>query len=261
MTLAGIANTGSGTEPPSRHYANMAIYGHEFMKLLTSARSTMALMAGLSLSVSAFGAIDLIPKEVVIHDKAIPVRIINNGDRPEYVSISLSRLLNPGVALADEKLEPVGDAAKPALYASPFRLTLAPGQSKTITLKPLHAVESETVYRLDVKPVLKVLPDAQQKTSGTVVVNLSFSGLVRQLPAKERASLSVTCDTSGAHLTATGSVRYPVKGAKVDDLMLDDFNVYPGMPLPLNGRDIEIPGQPVCRGTQGSLAEDATTHP
>ncbi|MGY6241259.1 hypothetical protein [Burkholderia ambifaria] len=227
------------------------------MKLPNAASSTLALAAGLLLSVSAFGAIDLIPKEVVVHDKAAAVQIINNGKRPEYVSISLSRLLNPGVPFADEKLEPVGDAEKPALFASPFRLTLAPGQTKTITLEPLHAVESETVYRLDVKPVLKILPGEQQKTSGTVVVNLSFSGLVRQLPAKENASLSVSCNASGAQLTATGSVRYTVKDAKVDGRALDNFNVYPGVPLPLTGRNIEIPGQPACHGTGNSLGKDA----
>ncbi len=136
-------------------------------------------------------------------------------------------------------------------------MSLAPGQTKTITLKPLHAVESETVYRLDVKPVLKVLPGEQQKTSGTVVVNLSFSGLVRQLPAKERASLSVTCDASGARLTATGSVRYAVEGARVDGRELDNFNVYPGVPLPLKGHDVTIPGQPVCQGRPGTPDKDA----
>ncbi|WP_422110872.1 hypothetical protein [Burkholderia ambifaria] len=227
------------------------------MKLLTAARSIIASTMGLAFSVSAFGAIDLIPKEVVVHDKAAAVQIINNGKRPEYVSISLSRLLNPGVPLADEKLEPVGDAEKPALFASPFRLTLAPGQTKTITLKPLHTVESETVYRLDVKPVLKVLPGEQQKPSGTVVVNLSFSGLVRQLPAKENARLAVACDASGAQLTATGSVRYTVKDAKVDGRALDNFNVYPGVPLPLTGRNVEIPDQPACHGTGNSLGKKA----
>jgi len=227
------------------------------MKLQFSGCSAFALMIGLLASQSTLGAIDLIPKEVVVHDKATAVQIINNGNRPEYVSISLSRLLNPGVPLEDEKLEPVGEAVKPALYASPFRLSLAPGQTKAITLKPLHPVESETIYRLDVKPVLKVLPDEQHKTSGTVIVNLSFSGLVRQLPAKENASLSVTCDTTGARVAASGSVRYKVEGAEVDGRALDNFNVYPGVPLPLIGHNIEIPGQRVCYGAGNSVEKVA----
>ena len=58
------------------------------------------------------------------------------------MSISLSRLMNPGVPLAEEKVEPVGESDQPALYAFPFKISLAPGQSKTITLKSLRAVET-----------------------------------------------------------------------------------------------------------------------
>lgn len=56
----------------------------------------------------AAATIDLFPKEIVIDSGTTNVQIINNGDRPEYVTISMSRLLNPGVELKDEKLEPVG---------------------------------------------------------------------------------------------------------------------------------------------------------
>ncbi|MBN3787651.1 hypothetical protein G3N94_12185 [Burkholderia sp. Ac-20353] len=210
----------------------------------------MTLLAALSCSASAFGAIDLIPKELKVHNKPVSVRIINNGDRAEYVSISLARLLNPGVPLEEEKLEPVGDAAQPTLYAFPFRVSLAPGQSKSITVKPVRAVETETVYRLEVKPVVKVLGESRKQAAGNVVVNLAFSGLVRQLPASERDSISVTCDAQGARVAATGNVRYTVKGAKIDGRELGDFNVYPGVPLPLQGGVVTIPGQPTCNGNR-----------
>lgn len=222
------------------------------MRLPRTLHSLIALIGGLSLSVSASGAIDLLPKELAVHDQAVSVRIVNNGDRAEYVSISLARLLNPGVPLADEKLEPIGETARPALYAFPFRVSLAPGQSKTITLKPLRPVESETVYRLDVKPVVKLLGEARKETAGNIVVNLAFSGLIRQLPANERASVSVTCDADGARINATGNVRYKVTGAEVDGRTLDDFNVYPGVPLPLKGNVVTIPGQPMCSGSPGT---------
>ncbi|RQR66977.1 hypothetical protein DIE19_03130 [Burkholderia sp. Bp9126] len=218
------------------------------MKSGTFARSATAVLAGLSISASALGAIDLLPKELVVHDKAVPVRIVNNGDRAEYVSISLSRLLNPGVPLDDEKLEPVGDAAQPTLYAFPFRVSLGPGQSKIVTVKPVRPVESETVYRLNVEPVVKVLGDTRKETAGNIVVNLAFSGLVRQLPASERSSLAVTCDAHGARVTATGNVRVAVKGAHADGQPLDDFNVYPAVPLPVKGRVVTIPGHPACNG-------------
>ncbi|RQS09819.1 hypothetical protein DIE07_15330 [Burkholderia sp. Bp9002] len=218
------------------------------MKFFSPFVSCIAFSAALSIPASALAAIDLIPKEVTIEKDATPVRVINNGDRTEYVSISLSRLLNPGVPLENERLEAVGDTTQPSLYAYPFRLTLAPGQTKTITLKQLRSVDTETVYRLDVKPEIKVLGAEQKKMSANVVVNLGFSGLVRELPSSVREGLAVACDASGAQLTVTGNVRYRVEGAKADGRSLDKFNVYPGTPLPVPGHVVEIPGHPVCKG-------------
>lgn len=208
--------------------------------------SALLLSSCLAMPVPAFALIDLLPKEIVVRDKPAVVRIVNKGERAEYVSIALARLLNPGVDLESERLESVTLAHKPMLYAYPFRITLAPGQSKTITLKPLEAVERERVYRLDVQPVIDLKETEQQATSGNVLINIGFSGLVRQLPAVEKAELAVTCEASGARLSASGNVRYPVKGAKVDGRPMDPFNVYPDEPKFLQGKSIEIPGQPAC---------------
>nr|WP_241011461.1 hypothetical protein [Burkholderia sp. Ac-20392] len=212
-------------------------------------RAITVLVAGWSISVPIFGAVDLIPKEIEVRDEAVSAQIVNNGDHAEFVSISLAHLLNPGVPLADEKIESVGDMAEPALYVYPFRMSIAPGQRKTITLKPLKSVDSEVVYRLDVKPVMKMLGQTRRDVKGNVAVNLAFSGLVRQLPAEERAALLVTCDSTGARVTSTGNIRYNVKGATIDGQMMDDFNVYPGVSRPLTGRVVTIPGQPTCHGT------------
>ncbi|WP_198363533.1 hypothetical protein [Burkholderia ubonensis] len=222
------------------------------MKLIASIFPAVCLVSCLCVATPSFAAIDLMPKEVTVDAHAMTVQIVNNGDRPEYVSISLSRLLNPGVPLDDERLEPVSDAARPSLYAFPFRMSLAPGQTKTLTLKPLHPVDTETVYRLDVKPVVKVLGAEKKATSASVVVNLAFSGLVRQLPARQREALSVECDELGARVAATGNVRYRVEGAKVDGRALDAFNVYPGAPLPVSGKVVAIPGHPACHGRTGN---------
>ncbi|WP_321869289.1 hypothetical protein [Burkholderia ubonensis] len=221
------------------------------MKLLTSTFPLVFLTACMAISAPSFAAIDLLPKEVTVDAHTTAVQVVNDGDRTEYVTISLSRLLNPGVPLADERLEPVGDATQPSLYAFPFRMTLAPGQTKTLTLKPLRPVETETVYRLDVKPVIKLLGTEQKKTAASVVVNLAFSGLVRQLPAKPREALSVTCEADGARLQATGNVRYHVKGVKVDGRDLDEFNVYPGVPLPVKGHVVAIPDHAPCNEATG----------
>ncbi len=203
----------------------------------------------LAIPVSASAVIDMLPKEATVEQKNQPITLVNNGDHTEYVSISLSRLLNPGVPLDEERLESVGDVTKPSLYAYPFRVSLAAGQTKTITLKPLRPVDTETVYRLDVQPVVKLLGSERRNASANVVVSLGFSGLVRQLPSKVREGLDVTCDGAGARLTATGTVRYHVEGAKADGHAVDAFNVYPGVPLPLAGRVVEIPGHPACRAT------------
>ncbi|MBN3839066.1 hypothetical protein [Burkholderia sp. Ac-20349] len=215
-------------------------------RLFSLGRLCMAL--GLFIPAASFAAIDLMPKEVTVDADTTSVQVVNNGDRPEYVTIALSRLLNPGVPLQDERVEPVAETKHPALYAYPFRMTLAPGQTKTITLKAVRAVETEAVYRLDVQPVIKVLGTEQKKTSANVVVNLGFSGLVRQLPAKPRESLAVECVDEGAMLTATGNVRVRVEGAKVGGHEVDGFNVYPGVPLPLKGHVVVIPGHPTCTG-------------
>ncbi|KVN44504.1 hypothetical protein WT12_23680 [Burkholderia territorii] len=218
------------------------------MKLSSYACPFVVFVGLLIPSASVFAAIDVIPKEVTVETDATSVQVINHGDRPEYVDISLSRLLNPGAPLEEEHLEPVSDAAHPSLYAYPFRMSLAAGQTKTLTLKPLRPVETETVYRLEVKPVVKVLGAEKKTTSASVTVNLAFSGLVRQLPARQRETLAVECGEQGATVTATGNVRSRVEGAKVEGRVLDTFNVYPGVPLPVGGKVVEIPGHSVCRG-------------
>ncbi|WZB61377.1 hypothetical protein WJ970_29360 [Achromobacter xylosoxidans] len=92
-----------------------------------------ALLA-LLCSAPASALIDVYPKEIEVRDEAVQVTVSNQGDRPEYVSVSLSRLLNPGVPLRDEKLELIGQTTAPTLYAAPFQMSLSPGQSKRIAL-------------------------------------------------------------------------------------------------------------------------------
>lgn len=83
---------------------------------------------------------------------------------------------------------------------SPFSLTLAPGQSKIITLKPLEQVVQEQVYRLDVRPLVELSDSDDHGASGSVRLNLAFSILVRQMPSTEKVSLKVLCDLDGTRL-------------------------------------------------------------
>ncbi|MGS1007221.1 hypothetical protein [Achromobacter anxifer] len=198
------------------------------------------------LAAPASAHVDVAPKLAVVQGKPASVHIVNQGDRAEYVTIALSRLLNPGVEAEQERLEPVAQTEQPALYVSPFKLSLAPGQSKTITLRPLADVEQEQVYRLDIKPVVNLLDRGGAGTSGNVVVTLAFSTLVRLLPQSETLALSLRCEPEGAWLAASGNVRYQVKDAVVDGRPVDPFHVYPGTPILLKGRAIQVPGQPSC---------------
>lgn len=206
----------------------------------------LLLLVASALAAPASAHVDVTPKLAVVQGKPALVHIVNQGDRAEYVSIALSRLLNPGVETEQERLEPVAQTAQPALYVSPFKLSLAPGQSKTITLKPLADVEQEQVYRLDIKPVVNLLDRGEAGTSGNVVVTLAFSTLVRLLPQNETSGLSLRCTSEGAWLAASGNVRDQVKNAVVDGLPVEPFNVYPGTPILLKGRAIQVPGQPSC---------------
>ena len=174
----------------------------------------------------ASALIDVYPKEIEVRDEAVQVTVSNQGDRPEYVSVSLSRLLNPGVPLRDEKLEPIGQTTAPTLYAAPFQMSLSPGQSKRIALKPLDGVKVEQVYRLVVKPEVGKMETGRQQMAGMVVVNIAYSALVRQVPEDRESAIQVECVAEGARITATGTVRHRIERAQVDGREIDAFNVY-----------------------------------
>ena len=204
-------------------------------------------LAGSFTSQRADATIDISPKEVQIRNAPLSVHIINSGDRTEYVSISLRLLKNPGVRIEEETLEAVADIAQPALYAFPFQVTLAPGQSKKIVLKPVRAVDAETVYRLDIKPVIRPrTEDGTEKFKG-VIINLSFSALVRQLPPTETDTLKVVCVSDGAELIASGTVRHSITSLHVDGKSESGFNIYPGVPHKVTGHLVEVPGHPPCK--------------
>ncbi|MBR8656102.1 hypothetical protein KDH83_22585 [Achromobacter sp. Marseille-Q0513] len=211
-------------------------------KVLLSLAAILALLC----SAPASALIDVYPKEIEVRDEAVLVTVSNQGDRPEYVSVALSRLLNPGAPLRDEKLEPIGQTTVPTLYATPFQLTLSPGQSKRIALKPLDSVPVEQVYRLVVKPEVGKMETGRQQGAGMVVVNIAYSALVRQVPDNRESAIKVECVAEGARVVATGSVRHRVEGARVDGREIQPFNVYPGTPRLLRGARVTLPGQSAC---------------
>ncbi len=206
----------------------------------------LAAIPALLSSAPASALIDVYPKEIEVRDEAVQVTVSNQGDRPEYVSVALSRLLNPGVPLSDEMLEPIGQVEAPTLFATPFRLSLSPGQSKRIAIKPLDSVRVEKVYRLVVKPEVGKMETGRQRTAGVVAVNIAYSALVRQVPENRESAIKVECVAEGARVVATGSVRHRVENARVDGREVNAFNVYPGTPRLLRGTRVMVPGGPAC---------------
>ena len=207
------------------------------------------ILCGLALASPASALINVTPSVTEVWDKPVTLDISNDGDRPEFVSISLSRLLNPGVEFADERMEAIVQVTQPKLYATPFKLMLAPGQSKKITIKPLLPVAEEQVYRIDIKPVVNLIDPKLSSVAGNVVVNLAYSSLVRHLPEKETSTLAVKCEADGARIFASGTTRFHVQDVTVDGKPSEPFNVYPGVPLLVKGTSIKAPKQPVCTGS------------
>lgn len=214
------------------------------MKLLIN--GLVVLTCGFVLASPASALINVSPSVIDVSDKPVTFNISNQGNRPEFVSISLARLLNPGVEFADELLESILQVTQPKLYATPFKLMLAPGQSKKITVKPLVPVDEEQIYRLDVKPVVSLVDPKLTSVAGNVVVNLAYSSLVRYLPNKVTSTLTVKCEADGARFYASGTTRFVVKGVTVEGKPIDSFNVYPGVPLMIKGKNIKIPQQGGC---------------
>lgn len=203
-------------------------------------------LCGLVLASPASALINVTPAVTEVSDKPVTLDISNDGERPEFVSISLSRLFNPGVEFEDERLESIVQVTQPKLYATPFKLMLGPGQSKKITIKPLVSIEEEQVYRLEVKPVVNLIDPKHTSVAGNVVVNLAFSSLIRHMPQKETSTLTVKCEADGARFYASGTTRFAVKDVTVDGKPSESFNVYPGVPLLVKGTKIKVPQQAGC---------------
>lgn len=214
--------------------------------MLLSSLSCMFLPVGI-----IEAAIDISPKRIELQsDSPQFITVSNNGDRVEYVTISTELLTNPGVAFPDEQRIPLGLVQQPTFYASPFKLTLPPRQHKVITLRPLKNVESEVVYRLNVRPALQFQGTSTNRPAASIAVNLSFSALIRQRPENPKRQLDIQCESKGVLLTASGNIHVALKSTQADGSTPEDINVYPGTPQRLHGRQIILPGYGGCLAGQ-----------
>ncbi|WP_049610341.1 hypothetical protein [Yersinia pekkanenii] len=187
------------------------------------------------LPLGTLAAIDIQPHVLEIQQESTVVTVINHGSEPQYVTVQLYRLNNPGELPELESLTPVGEQPQPTLFAAPAKLTLGPKQSGKIFLKALSTPDKEQVYRLAVTPV----HNRNVNGNGAVLgVQLSYMGLVRHLPDALQPQWSHRCINGAVELHNTGNIRLQWHQLAAQGQIINDFNLYPDQHRQLAARHI-----------------------
>ncbi|MGS1105624.1 fimbrial biogenesis chaperone [Achromobacter anxifer] len=164
------------------------------------------------------------------HEYGVNVR--NMGDAPLYLSIALEKVTNPG--LTPENKVPLSELEHPSLLASPERLTLGPGQSRSISLNSLSVPVTEEMYRLYVIPVraMQVEEVPQEKITAPMSIAVGYGVLVQHMPPpeKQRSSWSHRCEEGGVALENTGNVHLALTDITASDRKqkLEKVALFPG---------------------------------
>ena len=176
------------------------------MKLRTFLLSLMWLGSSLA---QAEGELMVMPATLKVynnHEHSVNVK--NLGDEPLYLSISLQKVMNPGIS--PEIKQPLSALTHPGMLASPDKLTLGPGQSRAINLKSLVEPEAETLYRLYIVPVrsMQVEQAPEDKITAPMSVAIGYGVLVRHMPppAKQQTGWTHRCTGDGVTLENTGNI-------------------------------------------------------
>ncbi|ENA3447606.1 hypothetical protein AB9H26_19585 [Yersinia enterocolitica] len=182
-------------------------------------------IAASALPLAALAVIDIQPHVQEVQQEKAVVTVTNHGAEPEYVTVQLYQLNNPGEPPEQESLTPVGEQLQPALFAAPAKMTLGPKQSGRILLKALSTPDKEQVYRLAVIPV-----NSRKVTGNGAVlgVQLSYMGLIRHLPASQQHQWTHRCINGAVELHNTGNTRLQWYQLEAQGRVIDDFNLYPG---------------------------------
>ncbi|EKT61998.1 hypothetical protein [Providencia burhodogranariea] len=162
------------------------------------------------------------------------ITVKNTGDAPMYINISLHKIENPGVT--PEKKIPISALADPMIIASPTKVSLGAGQSRSIKLTALKAPLKEQAYRLYVIPVSSFSvtdSDADKRISAPTVVSVGYGVLVRALPSGSLTSeLVYECQSEGIRLSNTGNSRADLSNISFGvGKMLDRIGIYPSTPV------------------------------
>ena len=136
--------------------------------------------------------------------KGAQIRIYSQSTQPQYVQVSIKRIVDPaGESEREVEVEP-SDAA---IAVTPGKFALAGGGNRLIRVIPLQPVEKETAYRVYFEGVRG--PDSTERggegdrAQANVGVSLVWGALVNVLPAEATMRLQV----DGNRLRNTGTVR------------------------------------------------------
>lgn len=214
-------------------------------------RTSLALLSGLMLlamrSVQAEGELMVMPAATKLfnnHEQKVTVK--NMGDAPLYLSLSLQKVMNPG--MEPETKVALGQLERPGMLVSPDRLTLGPGQSHKVSLRSLAEPETEQLYRLYVVPVraLKVDDAPRDKLTAPMSVAIGYGVLVRHMPApaRQRSAWSHSCEISGITLSNTGNVRHLLSDVGQPG---QTVALFPGHPQHFPGKQLSLRDQDQTR--------------
>lgn len=210
------------------------------MKLRTSLPMLIGLLLLTCGSAQAEGELMVMPATTRVfnnHEQKVTVK--NMGDAPLYLSISLQKVMNPG--LVPETKVPLGELEHPGMLASPERLTLGPGQTRKVSLKSLFEPVEEELYRLYIVPVrsLKVDDAPKDKITAPMSVSIGYGVLVRHMPApdKQHIGWSHRCDAGAITLVNTGNVRHVLSDVgKIGETVA----LFPGIPQHFPGKSLSL---------------------
>lgn len=202
-------------------------------------RIILPLLFGLTLLAAAQaraeGELMVMPARLKVfngHEYGVTLR--NLGDAPLYLSISLMKVKNPGITPEDKV--PLSEIEHPGMLASADKLTLGPGQSRSVNLKSLSVPAAEELYRLYVVPVKAMQVDAapQDKITAPMSVSVGYGVLIHHMPppAQQLSGWSYRCEGTGVTLENTGNVHLSFSDIATPDRkrQLGKTALFPGTP-------------------------------
>ncbi len=195
----------------------------------------------LLLPMQAHANLDVHPMRVHVEaGKGTAVRVHSQSVHPQYIRVTVKRVLHPGTAREQEVDEAIGETA--AVAVTPTRFALAAGGSRLVRVIALDPVQEETALRVyfeAVPPADEADPVAAPGTaSATVGVSLVWGVLVNVLPAQGRAVLQV----QGDRLHNQGSLRLGV--LRVEQCVAADCQAYAVERSIYPGDAVTLPFQP-----------------